>query len=276
MGTDGAGPGVPWKAYAPDLLCSCMSFLNSFWRQAPVRMELVKGEESLFLGLRKGSRDNRKKKGEWVTSPVPDHSLFPEWKFTQGSKWLYLGSQETEKLPHVKTRDLVLRARDVGGDWILNSIYLLGVFLGFYSSLSTLQGMAVWPFLLSWSGRIPPRLCTYYHPLKGARKALHFKIWFIRIHNLSVSRAICIITWHETFLPVLSKTQRETSRIMDSINCLKQGPICRLRGQLAAATALQASRVTYRDTSWEKPGSFPVCWFSVSIRIDLESPSSSF
>lgn len=131
MGTDGAGPGVPWKAYAPDLLCSCMSFLNSFWRQAPVRMELVKGEESLFLGLRKESRDNRKKKGEWVTSPVPDHSLFPEWKFRQGSKWLYLGSQETEKLPHVKTRDLVLRARDVGGDWIFNSIHLLGVFLGF-------------------------------------------------------------------------------------------------------------------------------------------------
>lgn len=105
MGTDGAGSGVPWKAYAPDLLCSCMSFLNSFWRQAPVRRELAKGEESLFLGLRKGSRDNRKKKGELVTSPVPDHSLFPEWKFTQGSKWLYLGSQETEKLPHIKTRE---------------------------------------------------------------------------------------------------------------------------------------------------------------------------
>lgn len=104
-GQTGAGLGVQWKANAPHPICSCTSFLNSSWRQVPVRRQLAKGEESFFLGLRKGSRDNRKKKGKWVTPPVSDRSLFPEWKFTQASKWLYLGSQETEKLPHIKTKE---------------------------------------------------------------------------------------------------------------------------------------------------------------------------
>lgn len=104
-GQTGEGPGVQWKANAPHPICSCTSFLNSSWRQVPVRRQLAKGEESFFLGLRKGSRDNGKKKGKWVTPPVPDRSLFLEWKFTQASKWLYLGSQETEKLPHIKTKE---------------------------------------------------------------------------------------------------------------------------------------------------------------------------
>lgn len=66
---------------------------------------------------------------------------------------------------------------------------------------------------------------------------------------------------------------------MEGIKHLKQEPICRLnlpRGQPAAATVSQTPRVTYCDTSHEESGSFPVCWFSVSIRIDLRVPKLWF